>query len=550
MSNILSQRLSQFYNSEKLPWLIIGVGIALRLTRYIHNPSLWFDEADIAIDIINTPISELFYPSLDYNRAYPFLFMLSIKLLTMFFGNSEYVVRLFPLLAGVGSLFLFFRVAKYFLVRDAMIIALGLFAIMDSLVFQSSNLKPYSSDVFFTLLIISLMTYVQSKKSDSFYIVLLGMCGAIAVWYSTPILFVLVVVGACLLVSSLIENKWQQTTKLIIICSLWLFSFAANYFLYLRPLQASFGLDMKVMLAREKALMPIPPASLADIKWFMELFFDVFNKPLSITLTGLAAAAFLVGLISMYSRQRNMFLVITSPLLLTFLAGAAHQYPFRDRFIFFLLPFILLIVAEGAEYIRARTMQTGKVIGITFLMLLFLHPLATSAYRLKKPFYWEDIKPVMHYVKDNWQQGDIIYLHYFAQYSFEYYAKYYPEPRSFREDEYIVGIAPRKWYGHWRKQEVSRYYPVEPFTQTFSDIFKAYREDLIKLKGNKRVWIIFVESITTDSINEEKYFIYNLETMGAQLDRFGQSGVSVVYLYDLSVQPEPISEGKVKYGAD
>ena len=534
MNNILSQRLSQLYNSKKLPWIIIGVGMALRLARYIHNPSLWFDEADIAIDIINTPISELIHPSLDYNRAYPFLFMLSIKLLTIFFGNSEYVLRLFPLLAGVASLFLFFRVTKHFLARDAMIIALGLFAIMDSLVFQSSNLKPYSGDVFFALLILTLITYVQYKKQDTLYIILLGMCGAIAVWFSTPVLFVLAGVGSCLLVSSLMEKKRNQTTKLIIIYSLWLFSFAANYFYYLRPLKISFGLDMNVMLTREKALMPIPPASIADLKWFMDLFFDVFNNPLAMTLTGLAATAFIVGLVVMYTRQRNMFFMIISPLILTFLAGAAHQYPFRGRFIFPLLPFILLVIAEGAEYIRAKTIQNGKVVGITFLLLLFLHPFTTSAYRIKKPFYWEDIKPVMHYVKDNWQQGDITYVHYFAQYSFEYYSKYYPEPYSFSEDEYIVGIAPRKWYRHWRKQEVSRYYPVDPVTQTTADIFKAYRKDLNKLKGNKRVWAIFVESISTDRINEEKYFMQHLEASGRKLDSYGEPGVSSVYLYDLN----------------
>lgn len=52
MRNQLSQKFDNLLISNKLHWLIICIGIALRLTRYLHNPSLWFDESDIAADVI------------------------------------------------------------------------------------------------------------------------------------------------------------------------------------------------------------------------------------------------------------------------------------------------------------------------------------------------------------------------------------------------------------------------------------------------------------------------------------------------------------------
>jgi hypothetical protein len=36
---------------------------------------------------------------------------------------------------------------------------------------------------------------------------------------------------------------------------------------------------------------------------------------------------------------------------------------------------------------------------------------------------------------------------------------------------------------------------------------------------------------------EEKFIIYQLEQFGKQLEFFGRSGVSSVYLYDLSEKP-------------
>ena len=135
MNSHVSQKLNQVYTSKAFPWVIICVGIVLRLIRYLHNPSLYFDESDIAIDLIRTPFSEIILPSPDYAKTYPYLFIMTIKLLTHFFGNSEYVLRFFPLLSGIASLFLFYRVAKHFIDSNAMLIALGLFAVLDPFIF-------------------------------------------------------------------------------------------------------------------------------------------------------------------------------------------------------------------------------------------------------------------------------------------------------------------------------------------------------------------------------------------------------------------------------
>lgn len=535
MNKRLSNQLSQLYNSDKLPWIIISIGIILRLNRYIYNPPLYFDESNIALDIIQRPISDIFNPSPDYTQAYPYAFLALIKLLTQALGNSEYVVRLFPLLSGIGALFLFYKIIKHYITPKAVLIALALFAFLDPLIFESSNLKPYSSDVFFTLLLYALTIYVQARELSISRTILFGIFGALAVWFSNPSVFVLAGIGICLLLYYFNENDWSRIRKLSVVYLIWILSFMANYFYYIQNLQASFGMKMEEMLSFEKAYMPIPPKSLTDIKWFITLFFDIFNYPLAMTLTGISAIAFIIGCISIYYRNRRSFFLLTSPIIVTFIAAALHEYIFRDRFILFLLPLMLLIIAEGAEYMRSKTVQSSKIIGIIFIVLLFFHPLSLSAYRTIKPIYYEDSKSILKYVKDNWQKGDILYVHYFAQYQFEYYSEYSPEPYRFDKSEYIIGIAPRGWYRRWKKADVYKYYDnVTPVKQSSMEIFKVYARDLGQLQGNKRVWFLFARAIPKDGINEEKFFVYTLENMGKQLDFFGIPGVSTCYLYDLS----------------
>ena len=75
----LSQIPGQLLKLDTLPWIIIGIGIFLRLYRYLYNPPLWFDESDIAIDFISRPFTEIINPSPDYTQAYPYAFLILMK---------------------------------------------------------------------------------------------------------------------------------------------------------------------------------------------------------------------------------------------------------------------------------------------------------------------------------------------------------------------------------------------------------------------------------------------------------------------------------------
>ncbi len=535
MFNELSQRAEQVLNSKKSLWAVIFLGIAFRFIRYLYNPSLWFDESDTAIDIISRSFSDLINPSPDWSSKYPYGFLIIEKLATQIFGNSEYALRLFPFISGIVSLFLFFKVAAHYLSPKALLIALGLFAILDPLIYYSSELKPYSSDLTFALLVFVLAIYIQSRNLNLPRIVLFGVSGAVIVWFSYPSLFVLAGVGLSLAMYSLGSKEWKRLWGLLTIYAMWALSFITCYFIYIRNLQANFDMSVEDLLILERSFVPFPPKSLNDLRWIMDNFFEVFSNPVGLTFTGIAAFVFLCGCLTLFRDNKEKFYLLISPILFALLASILHQYPFKGRLIVFLIPFIVLFIAEGVEYVMEKISVNSAIPGIVLVGVLFVYPLSWAVYHAKSPSSAEEIRPVLSYIKNHWRDGDVIYVHYYAQYAFEYYSKHHPMPYNFNEKNYVIGIAPRGWYRTWRKQQVSKYYDAEaPVKQSSIDIFKIYTKDLDRLKGNKRVWILFTGTIPKDGITEEKFFLFHLETIGKRLDSFGRAGIAAVYLYDLS----------------
>ncbi len=531
----ISQRLYQLYNSKRLLWVIISIGIVLRIVRYLYNPPLWFDEAVNAVDIIKRSIPEFINPSPDYDGSYPFGFLVLIKSAVELFNNNEYAFRLIPLIFGIMSILLFYRVAKQYINPEALPIALAFFAISDPLVLFSSEFKPYSVDLFFVLLIYIVANYVQSKELDRSRLFLFAVAGAIILWFSNPCVFVLAGVGTVMALSALKNMEWLKVRRLSIVFLIWAISFTSVYFIYISKAYAHIGLGVEGSLKSEHAFMPVPPMSFVDVKWYIDNFFEIFDYPVGVALPGVAAIAFLVGGVTVFSESRKKFFILMLPVFFTYLAALLHKYPFKGRLILFLVPLLILFMAEGINQLWRRTKNGSAIIGAIVAGTLFIYPLLWAAYHGIKPTSRENIKPVLTYINNNWRDGDVLYVHYYSQFAFEYYNKYNPDQYNFNENDYVIGIAPRQWYTRWKRYDMSKYYGVERnIIQSRTDVLKEYVKDLNRLIGHKRVWILFTGALLVDGMEEEKFFLYHLETIGKNIDSFGHVGNASVYLYDLS----------------
>ena len=190
------------FMKEGWPWaFLVFLGTILRLRQYFFNRALWADEAALALNIVHRSLGDLIQP-LDYGQASPLGFLFGVKIFASLFGNYDYVLRLFPLFMGLLALFLMGVLAKKY-TGWAGLFALAVFAINTPLVYYSSELKQYGTDVLVALLMLILASRCLSETSRPRDFAFLGAAGMLAVWFSHPAAFVVAAVGLTLLIEKL-----------------------------------------------------------------------------------------------------------------------------------------------------------------------------------------------------------------------------------------------------------------------------------------------------------------------------------------------------------
>lgn len=535
LENKFVNKAANLFSLNRLIWLFICIGIFIRFTQYLLNHSLWIDESFVALNILDRSYLELFKP-LEYNQGAPIGFLLAVKFATQIFGDSEYSLRLFPFLSGIFSIFLFYKIARWFGTLTTTAIAVGLFALCDRLIYYSAELKQYSSDVFIGLLLYFLAIQQLGKRITYIKLITFAVVGAIAIWFSHPSVFILAGIGITLLISAWVKKEWSKFSKYIAVSFAWLASFIAFYLVSIRELSNNAALQ-KSWDSNHNSFMPLPPVNLNELKWYFEKFFEIFNYPSGLYLTGIAAIAFIIGCQSIFSSNKQKFYLLISPVLFTLLASGLHKYPFKGQLLLFIIPSILLIVASGTQEIIQKTYSNFKIFSIGFVCLLFLHPFYYVALSLNAPqippnFEYqrirEDIKPVLNYVEENQKPGDIIYVYYASQYAFKYYLNRYNF--DYNPENKVKNEIPQDWF----KPALPSYPPqiiVGKYSRDDWSIFEREIEDLI---GNERVWFIFSHAHDRrSSLDEEDAFLYLIDRKGKKLDSYKSTEASA-YLYDLS----------------
>ncbi len=184
-------------------YFFIVLGIFLRLYRYLSNSSLWVDEAKLALNIVNSSFFDLLGPLINPPQFAPVGFVLSTKFLTVVFFENELTLRLIPLISAILSIFLFFSICKKLLDQKSLLIAVSFFSISEYLIQYSSEFKQYSSDVFFSLLLVYMALKIDEEADGSsklMSILTLGFIGMISLFFSFPAALILCATG-CYLIS-------------------------------------------------------------------------------------------------------------------------------------------------------------------------------------------------------------------------------------------------------------------------------------------------------------------------------------------------------------
>src|SRR5438128_6980304 len=163
--------------------------------------------------------------------------------------------------------------------------------------------------------------------------------------------------------------------------------------------------------------MPFPPLSFADFGWFTVAFFRTFADPVGLSVPLVAGITFVIGVVSAFIHRRKYLLLTISPIPFALLASGLHKYPFLGRTVLFIVPSVLLLVAEGVSWLAHKSVLAG----LALAACLFAQPVVNAAHTaLAQDDTRADIKRPLGYVRDHWQQGDLLYVFYAAKRQFRY----------------------------------------------------------------------------------------------------------------------------------
>ncbi len=500
----------KLFIKPNLMWAVIAAGgVVLRLRQFAEHLSFGNDEAAVARNIVDRTFSGLTQP-LDYNQGAPILFLFIEKLSIGVFGNRDFVLELFPLLSGLLGIYLFYLIARKFL-GLAGLFAVFAFAISSSLIWYSSVVKQYSSDVTVTLLLIYLASHCIDEKVHVRDFLLLGITGTIVIWLSHPASLVLAGIGLVIGFQKLYRKDYTALVWSITLGAIWAVALGIDYFAFLRHLSA----QPYLVNFWHAGFLPLPPWS--KPKWFLDTYFALLTLSLvyaGIVFSVICFLIFLVGSVSLLGRQRLDALLIISPFVMA-LVASAFNYPLRSQFLLFLVPLVYLLMAEGLGRIYVWIAGLNRILALVAVAAIFFIVLWPSVIHAKRNFLapqhlW-DMRPVVDFMSRKWNPGDAVLVSGGGE-TFEYYFS----TAGLHASDKIIDT----------KHRLIR--------------FRFFVDDLEKLKGKDRVWIVFSHFGTGP---EYSRYIKYLDKHAQPVDKF-QMGYARAYLYDLN--PWGVYEGSRK----
>jgi hypothetical protein len=364
-------------DADDLTWLAVAAGVFLRVLEYAYNRSVYLDEEALLENLVRLPVFDLHSMLTRDQLAPPLYLVLGRLLVRVPWLSSAMSARLISLACGVASMLLMRAVARRYLIRQAVPLAVGLFALSDWLLYYSSEIKQYSCDAMLALVALLLAAGpaaawaskpVTSTKSARLRLAALGTIG---VWFSFPLAFVLAGIGTYLVLAPAFRGQWRWASLYLVMCVIW----AANFLACARVSHAILSTGDFIWNWWGFAFMPLPPRSLADLQQDFWQLVNVFNSPADVvTPLGIlpsaliALALFLVGALALARRWPGACWLLVSPFLFGVAASAMHQYPFHGRLLLYLVPPVHLLVAEGAAVLARRGGSLALLTAGAFLL--------------------------------------------------------------------------------------------------------------------------------------------------------------------------------------
>ncbi len=545
--NLAAGSTNPFANPTYYCWAILILGAILRIGRFVHYRCLWLDEIYLAESVTTRGFHDLLFKPLEDWQAAPAGFLFLTRLCVAVLGPTERALRLTSLLFSLASLPLFAAVARRCLSTRGHLIAVALFATLGPLIYYGNELKQYSCDVVVALAVALAMLRLI-EKPDFARLTTAAIVGSIGVFFSHPGVFVLAGSGGVTLLILWLKDRGSNDRDahdaardnpqkndpqsrnrpapgriaayhFAIVCIIWLFAFAINYLLFIRPLTGGVAHPHLVAFwENENGYMP--HSIRFGTLWIFDRLWSICSNPGSMWLAypDVAFAAILIGFVAILLFKRQPLLVVLAPLPVAILASLLKQYPFGDRLTLFIVPALLLAIAYAIDLLW--NMSIGRLAAIVLLATILLPSAWRALGYLTDPPGREESLPVYQWVASHWAPGDGLYLSCFAEKSYRYYKSAAGWPSD-----------PEKT-GHVFIQIQDEDHP------------RVFEQQPKVCQGLTRVWVVMIHVDGGENV-VRPFTLAGFDNIGyeiPELERVYEFPGADVYCYDCT-EPTPLPDG-------
>lgn len=473
--------------------ITVTIGYLLAIFQYAFNRSLWLDEAKLALNIIEKNYLELAQP-LHSVQVAPVLYLWITKFFTILVGNTEYGLRLFPLLCFFVSVVLMVKVTRQLTSNRAIIwFVTALFCVSPNLIFYASEVKQYGVDVMVVLSLFYL--FIKPYKDNRTKLITLSVVGALCIFLSNISVIILFTIGLYVLF-----YQRKAFKSMLIPGSVWLLAFGVYYSLFVYNHPSTEG--MQVYWAA--AFMPINPFSFEFWQWILVTSQSVFSYVLGGTsyfiIYGTISGIFLMGLFYLIrDREYKMLFFIGVPVAIHLVLSALKLYPFSTRLLIYQVPLYVLVLGYGLGRLYCDGIKRHKKVLVTVVTVfpVFLYGAILTS---KLPYQKEHVRPLYQFVLKEIADNDSIYIYSGNNNAYEYYSK--------------IGVA------NFKNTVI--------LGEDNREDFSLHNQQLATLKG--RVWLVFSHRYKSQITNvfEDDYILnYLKDTGGTVLNKIEKENASL-----------------------
>ena len=208
-------------------------GIGTMIWRWSVGQSLWLDEEMIARNIRDRDFRQL-AGTLDHNQSAPLGWLWAQRGIVRICGTDERALRLVPLLFGIGTLLAAWLIARRLFGTVGTCAVVSFLAVNHSILRYAEQVKQYTSDVFWVLLLLGLAIRCLRAPDHPRRSLLFWSSAAIACVFSTGAILATPCIGLILVAAGAGRGRWRPALRTALPGLIWLIAVAVHYWFALR----------------------------------------------------------------------------------------------------------------------------------------------------------------------------------------------------------------------------------------------------------------------------------------------------------------------------